>query len=512
MVATIRPPRRGGIGLALFVVLAFVGPGPACVRGDTGGRGGDDGAERADAQERADLAREVEQLEAFSRVFRRVAALARPSVVSIQVHGRVEPRGVVQGDDFFRRFFGDPRRAVEVEVSQGTGVIVDRQGTVLTNNHVVGPDGARIVVTLHDGRSLGATVHGRDPRTDLALLRLDAPPDDLLPAVLGDSDALEVGDWVVAVGSPFGLQQSVTAGIVSAKGRADVGITDFEDFIQTDAAMNPGNSGGPLLNLRGEVVGINTAIASRTGAFQGVGFAIPIGMARDVARQLGERGRVVRAWLGVAIRELTAEDRRGLGLGERQGVVVAGVTPGAPAAAAGLRQGDVILAVDGEPAHDVQRLRHAVARAGVGDVVPVELWRDGRQVTVDVRLAELPDDPVAPPRATPPRATPPRAPDEAERPPTGLGLRARELTPELAARHGLDPAAEGVVITGVEPGGLAARAGVRPGWLLRAVDGQPVRTLDDLDAALQGVDLRRGVQLALEGPGGARQTVFMRQQ
>ncbi|MCO5167005.1 MAG: Do family serine endopeptidase [Planctomycetes bacterium] len=503
--SSLRSP--AGVGVAL-VILALAGP--ACVRADTGQRD-DDG--RPDAQERADLAREVEQLEAFSRVFRRVAALARPSVVSIQVHGRAQPRSVIQGDDFFRRFFGDPRGPVEVEVSQGTGVIVDRQGTVLTNNHVVGPEGARIVVTLHDGRTLGATVRGRDPRTDLALLALDAPPDDLLPAVLGDSDALEVGDWVVAVGSPFGLQQSVTAGIVSAKGRADVGITDFEDFIQTDAALNPGNSGGPLLNLRGEVVGINTAIASRSGAFQGVGFAIPISMARDVARQLGQRGRVVRGWLGVAIRELTPADRQALGLADRQGVVVAGVTPGAPADAAGLRAGDVILSVDGEPATDVQRLRHAVARAAAGDVVPVELWREGRRTTLDVRLGEMPDDPAAPPPASAPR--PPRAARRARRrasaPPTGLGLRARELTPELAAQHRLDPAAEGVVITGVEPGGLA-RAGVRPGWLIRAVDGQPVRTLDDLDAAVARIDVRRGVQLALEGPGGARQTVFMRQQ
>lgn len=513
---------RGGV-LTLTLLCLTLAPGPACVRGEDGASA--PANERPDAAARAELSREVDQLEAFSRVFRRVAALARPSVVSIrvQVEDQAQARPLFgPGDDFLRRFFGGGplRPSGPVDVSSGTGVIVDGDGSILTNDHVVGPEGSRILVTLHDGRTVDAVVRGRDPGTDLALLRLESPPDDLVPAVLGDSDALEVGDWVVAIGSPFGLQQSVTAGIVSAKGRANVGITDFEDFIQTDAALNPGNSGGPLLNLRGEVVGINTAIASRNGAFQGVGFAIPISMARDVASQLGQTGRVVRGWLGVAIRDLTQEDRRALGLQQRAGVLVAEVTPDGPAAAAGLEAGDVILSVGGEPAGDVQRLRNLVARSGAGDEVPVHVWRDGEEETIQVTLGQLPDEVRTqrsvvprPPRATPraPDASAPRSTPRGSQRPTGLGLRARELTPELAQQYGHAPDARGVIVTGVEPGGLAARTGVRPGWIVRALDGHEVRTLDDLDVAIQGMDVRRGVQLTLEGPGGMTQTVFVRQ-
>jgi serine protease Do len=473
--------------------------------------GHDDGtAARPDGDERADLARDVASLEAFSRVFRRVAALARPSVVSIQVQSRAAPRRFAPADpdDLFRRFFGEaPLRApAAVEVSSGTGVILDRDGTVLTNNHVAGAEGAEIQVTLQDGRTFRGSVKGRDPKTDLALVQIESPPDDLVPAVLGRSSSLEVGDWVIAVGSPFGLQQTVTAGIVSAKGRADVGITEFEDFIQTDAALNPGNSGGPLLNLRGEVIGINTAIASRSGGFMGIGFAIPIDIAREVARQLGATGRVVRGWLGVAIRDVTPDERTSLGLGGRTGVYVSQVTDDSPAARAGLREGDVILGVRGEATSDVRHLRTLIADAGAGQTVSLEVWRGGASSNVDVTLGTLPDEQ---PQALRSEVRP--APGAAPGPggPVSLGVRARALTPDLAKQYGLAPDAAGVVITAVQPGSLAAQTGVQPGWIIRAIDGQTVSTLDDLDAAVKRLDVARGVQLQLEGPGGARSTVFV---
>lgn len=383
---------RTGASVTSLLAGAALVVGPACVRLDAqDAPQADPPAPRADARARAELARETEQLEGLSRAFRQVAALARPSVVSIDVQGPATARHI-PGDDLLRRFFGDaPLSEGDEEVSSGTGVILAADGVVLTNDHVLGPPSGDVTVqvTLHDGRSYQARVRGRDARSDLALLALEAPPDDLVPAVLGDSDAVDVGDWVVAIGSPFGLQQTVTTGIVSAKSRANVGITEYEDFIQTDAALNPGSSGGPLLNLRGEVIGINTAIASGTGGFMGVGFAIPSDMAREVAAQLGEAGRVVRGWLGVALRSLTDPERRALNLGERAGVLVFAITPDGPAASAGLAPGDVVLTLGGEPARDPTRLRHLIARAPVGEPIELEVWRDGAARTVEVIPAEL---------------------------------------------------------------------------------------------------------------------------
>lgn len=429
---------------ALVLALALVLP-PAAAQ------------ERGDQAERDALAGEVERLEAFSAVFRRVAALARPSVVSVQL--------TLAGEVF----------------SHATGVIVDG-GSVLTSHHAVLQDprvGLRVV--LHDGRTLGASIAGGDPLTDLALLRFEDPPADLVPALLGDSDGVRVGDWVLAVGSPFGLEQTVTAGIVSATERA----VGFEDFLQTDAALNPGNSGGPLLNLRGEVIGINAAIASGSGVSSGVGFATPSAVVRHVAAELAQRGRVVRGWLGVVVRELTPPERDALRA--PAGLLVTGLAPDGPAGRGGLRPGDVLVSLGGAPVPDARALRRRVASA-VGETLPVVVWRAGDLVALDVGVTELRAPAL-------PSATSARRTAQGER---SLGLHAG------VSQHG------DVVVTNVDPGSLAERVGLRAGWIVRELGGRPLRSAADLDAALAALDLARGVRLVVESPGGDRRVVVVR--
>ncbi len=369
--------------------------------------------ERAEARAalKEDLAASLDQLESFSRAFRAVARLVSPSVVNIRATGEI---AAAELDSFHPSFplpFGDDggeaRGARRIpQTGEGSGVVYSADGYILTNHHVVrGAD--RIEVRTAEGRELPARVVGLDPKTDLAVLRVDAvAAGDLLPAELGRSSEVAVGDWVVAIGSPFGLKQTVTAGIVSGIGRAGVGISDYEDFIQTDAAINPGNSGGPLVDLRGRVIAINTAIASRTGGFQGVGFAIPIDMARAVADQLIAGGRVRRGWLGVSIQAIDSDRARRLGLPDTRGALVGGVLDDGPAAGAGLRAGDVILAVDGEAVDSPNALRNRIAARRPESEVEIAIHRDGGRKEIVVRLGELPDDVAA--RARPERQPPPR--------------------------------------------------------------------------------------------------------
>jgi Do/DeqQ family serine protease len=323
-----------------------------------------------------------------------------PTVVNIssmqvvQTYERVSP---FLSDPFFQQFFGGGMYDYVVprerrEMSLGSGVIVDEEGTILTNHHVV-EHAAEVRVALGDGREVAARVLGVDPRTDLAVLRVEAG--DLPRATLGDSDALQVGDIVLAFGNPFGLGGTVTMGIVSAIGRGNIGVADYEDFIQTDAAINPGNSGGALVNTRGEVIGINTAIFSRSGGYQGIGFAIPSNMAREVLVSILENGRVVRGYAGLALQALTPDLARAFGLDDTRGAVVTAVDPGGPVARAGLRRGDVVVALRDRPVANDEELRTRMSRLKPGDRAGLDVLRNGRRIAIEMTLAEPPQ---APPR------------------------------------------------------------------------------------------------------------------
>ena len=325
--------------------------------------------------------------------FAAIADAVKPAVVNISTTEAVRRRGARGADPFreyLERYFGESLPREEPRQSLGSGLIVEPEGYVLTNNHVI--ENARtIMVRLSDEEEYEARVVGRDPRTDLALLKIQGRG-KFTAVRLGDSDALRVGDWVVAIGNPFGLEHTVTAGIVSAKGRV-IGAGPYDDFIQTDAAINPGNSGGPLFNTRGEVVGINSAIFSQTGGSVGIGFAIPVNLAKELLPQLKAKGRVSRGWLGIAIAPVTPEMAKKLGVPDRRGAVVAELVPNGPAAAAGVRAGDVIVAFQDKPIRRVDDLPRVTARAPVGAEVELKLLRAGKEIAVKVRLAELPERP-----------------------------------------------------------------------------------------------------------------------
>ena len=444
----------------------------------------------------------LEVAEQLSSAFETVAASARPFVVSITSTARVEREDVrgpanpwerFFGPEFFDRF-GPPQGNGQMPLrrGQGTGFVVSTDGVILTNNHVV--EGAdEVTVRFDDEREVAAEVVGTDPKTDLAVLRIESDA-DLVAAPLGDSDALRVGEWVIAAGNPFGLSSSFTAGIISAKGRANMGITDYEDFIQTDAAINPGNSGGPLLNLRGEVVGINTAILSRSGGSMGVGFAIPVNMARDIMTSLLEEGRVVRGWLGVAIQRLDPDLAASFGYEGDVGILVADVNDNTPARRAGLRSGDIIVAYDGDPVESFERFRADVAGTRPGTEVTMEIYRDGSFEKLEVEIGELEAEAVL-------------AQTDEETGPE-LGLAARTLTPQIAGELGIDRETRGVVITRVEPFGPAARAGLRRGDVVQDVQGEEVHGLEEFRDALRGVDDGQPIRLAVLR-GGSRLFVVL---
>ncbi|MCK6554860.1 DegQ family serine endoprotease [Candidatus Binatia bacterium] len=362
----------------------------------------------------------------------------------------------------------------------GSGFIVRDDGLVVTNNHVV--EGAKqITVTLKDGTEHEARIVGRDPKTDLAVLKID--PKDKLPAVsLGDSDSLRVGDWVMAIGNPFGLNNTVTAGIVSAKSRS-IGAGPYDDFIQTDASINPGNSGGPLFNERGEAVGINTAIFSQSGGNIGIGFAIPINLARALLPELEAHGHVTRGWLGVTIQPVTPDLAKSLDLEKPTGALVADVTADGPAAAAGIKRGDVIVSFGGKKVAESRDLPSLVAATPVGKSVSVGIARGGKEQTVEVAVAKLADDTVA--EADAPRGA-------------KWGLALRDLTPEERRRAGLDDD-EGVLVTNVAPESPAAEAGVEPGTIVLQVNQTPVGSVEALKAAVARNDGDRLLLLLKQG-------------
>ena len=417
----------------------------------------------------------------------------RPSVVNISTTTMVKhppvrrpqhPRGGDDFDDFFERYFGgrpgpQPEAPDEFRgASLGSGFLLSTEGFILTNNHVV-KDATDIRVHLSDGREFGAKVVGRDQLTDVALIQLlNAPKDLPSPVVLGDSDALRQGDFVIAMGSPFGLRDTATLGIVSAKHR--VGINPggtYDDFIQTDAAINPGNSGGPLFNLRGEVVGINTAIVSPQIG-QGIGFAVPISLAKALLPQLRERGKVTRGFVGVQVSDLTPELQQGFNLkAGTQGALVQGVLPKSPAEKAGVRPGDVITHLNGKPIDSSGTLTRAVALVPPGQTANFTVLRGSEQKQFAIKVAQRPEDESAVARG---------APDEGEQgkePSPKLGMSLDQITPEVQSQLGLD-SADGLVITNVVPDGPADRANLRRGDVILEMNRQPVGRVDDVKAIL----------------------------
>ncbi len=364
-----------------------------------------------------------------------------------------------------------PRRAQ----SLGSGFIIDASGIVVTNNHVI--DGAdEITVILHDNTSLKAKLIGRDERTDLAVLKVES--DKPLPFVpFGDSDAARVGDWVLAIGNPFGLGGSVTAGIVSARGR-NIEQGPYDNFIQTDASINKGNSGGPLFNMDGQVIGINTAIYSPSGGSIGIGFSIPANMARQVVAQLRDFGRARRGWLGVRIQQVSPDIAESVGLRDPSGAMIAGVNDDGPADKAKLKSGDIILKFNGQTVREMRNLPLIVAQTDIGKAVPVVVWRDGKEVTLQVTVGELPDDQKQA-AATPDSKKPAPAPSRTLEL-SSLGLKLSELTPELRQKFNIPTDRKGVVIIDVDSSSTAAERGLKPGDLIVEVGQEEVTSPSDV--------------------------------
>ncbi|MFO7982231.1 MAG: DegQ family serine endoprotease [Desulfuromonadales bacterium] len=382
-------------------------------------------------------------------------------------------------DEFFERFFqGHPQRPRK-QRSLGSGFIISRDGFILTNEHVVkGAD--EVEVRLSDGRTFTATIKGLDPKLDLGLLKIDTE-EDLPVAELGDSEGLKTGEWVMAIGNPFGLDHTVTVGIVSAKGRV-IGAGPYDNFIQTDASINPGNSGGPLFNTRGEVVGINTAIVARA---QGIGFATPINAAKRVLPQLKEKGEVVRGWLGVSIQEISDELAESFGLDEKRGALVSGVVEGSPAEEAGLKRGDITLSFNGRDIEDMTDLPRMVAATDIGEEVELTIFRDGRERTMTATIGKLEESEGQ-------TATGPE-PQEQGR----LGVNVTELTPQIAERYGIE-AKSGLIVTRVAPTGPAAEANLRSGDLIVEMNGKAVESIADFRSILTEIEKGQVVRLLIQ--------------
>ena len=449
------------------------------------------GVSRAETRRVRPLAAAVEvpilpvQMPLTTGTFAKVADAIKPAVININTTGRSGSPGSGSpgrtpfeeffGEEFFRRFFGDaPERMPQR--SLGSGVIVDATGIALTNAHVV-ENAANIEVVTLDGSKHKAKPVGLDKKTDLAVLKLDDGKASFAYARMGDSDKMQVGDWVIAVGSPFGLHATVTAGIISAKAR-QIGQGPFDDFLQTDAAINPGNSGGPLVNMQGEVIGINTAIVA---GGSGIGFAIPSNMARKIYTELQAKGRVTRGWLGVSIQPLTPELAKSFGAKDNKGVLLSEVMPDSPAAKAGLQSGDIMLEFQGKRMEAPADLQRAVGLASPGTTAKVKVWRDQGEKNVEVKIGEAPDE-----------QREARAPGQRGK--TILGLDVRPLTPEIARQLNLR-STEGVVVARVDDGSPAEEAGIQRGDVIREVNRQKVRSLSDFERLTK--DAKEGDRLTV---------------
>lgn len=444
--------------------------------------------------------------------YRDIAKKVLPAVVSVETKIRVAaprkpaprrpapelPPGVPEE---FRKFFeGFPQIPFDFpEIPQrhgfGSGFIIDPKGVILTNYHVVA-GASEVEVQLHDGRKFVSKDIKGDPKTDLAIIRISSKKP--LPYLeLGNSDSMEIGDPVLAAGAPFGLTGSVTAGIVSAKGR-NMRMYMYEDFIQTDAAINPGNSGGPLVNMEGKVIGINSAIRSHNGGFQGVSLAIASNLAKNVISQLEKEGKVRRGYLGVQIQNLDPDVAARLGLTDKNGVLVSRVFEGTPAAKAGLKEGDIVTALDGKPMKDGRELQQIVAGLPAGKAVEVAVLRDGKTETLTVKVEEQPQE-FGSLAAVPPA---PSRPDGSSVDLEKLGIKLADMTEEMAERLGYKEGTEGAVITHVEPGSVASLAGLRTGMIIRKVDKESVQSATAARGALEKASLEKGVLLQVQTPQG----------
>ena len=443
--------------------------------------------------------------------FADLAARLLPSVVNVSTTQVVEGNPGIElpqlppgspFEEFFKEFMerGQPRQQQQRRraTSLGSGFVFDNQGHIVTNNHVI-QDADEVTVILHDETRLEAKVIGRDTKTDIAILKVE-PSARLVPVQFGDSDMARVGDWVLAIGNPFGFGGSVTAGIISARGR-DIQAGPYDDFLQTDASINRGNSGGPTFNLDGEVVGINTAIFSPSGGSIGIGFAIPSLSAQPVIQQLIQHGQVRRGWLGVRIQAVTDEIAEALGLKEAAGALVAGVIPGGPAEKARLKDGDIILEFDGKPIGQMRRLPRLVADTEVGKTVPIKVWREGRELSMKVEVGELKEAEEKLAAATPGTEKPSGGESVQD-----LDISVAAIDDRLRTRYGLEPDARGVVVTSVDPNGPAAERGVRVGDRIVEVAQEPVSTPSQLAAKIKAAKAagRKAVLLLVEGEGGMR--------
>lgn len=453
----------------------------------------------------------VQQLE---KVFEQVVEQVKPAVLSITSvktikHGQQrgmpndrfhsQPRSGPEegdpyknfrdffGDDFFDRFFRPRFPEGEFKIQGlGSGVIVDsKNGYIITNNHVV-EDADELKVILGDRREFDGTVVGTDPQSDLAVIKIDG--DNLPSAKLGDSDSIRVGQWAIAIGNPFGLTQTVSVGVISAVGRANVGVAQYEDMIQTDAAINPGNSGGPLVNIKGEIIGINTAIFTRSGGYQGIGFAIPVNMVKFIMRDLIEKGKVTRGWLGVVIQDINPALADSFNVSVTEGVIISDVQENSPAEKGGIKAGDIVVEYNGKPVRDVNHLRNIVAQTKAGEKAEVKVLRDGKEKTLTIEIGEQPAELFA----TGPRSSLP----EKE-----LGMNVQTLTKELADNLGLEEDEYGVIVSDVSPGGAAAMSGIRQGDLIKEINRKKIKNVEDFEAALKKGDKRKGILMLIKRGG-----------
>jgi serine protease Do len=460
------------------------------------------------AQSEEDLA----LLDRSAKAFASVVKKAGPAVVHVAVEKEqaAKKRGQdpfdLFNDPLFERFFGpqfrhprfnpkEEKRSFRQQAA-GSGFIISTDGYILTNNHVVG-EADKITVRLADKREFQAKVIGTDPQSDVALIKIEAKGLPVLP--LGDSDALEVGEWVIAIGNPFELNQTVTVGVVSAKGRNRMGITDYENFIQTDAAINPGNSGGPLLNIHGEAVGMNTAIFSRSGGYMGIGFAIPINMAKSIEQQLRKGGKVARGWLGVMIQDVDESLAKSFG-GQVGGALISEVTDGSPAKKGGLLQGDIITAINGEKVVDVGDLRNKIAMTPPHSELNLQILRDGKEKELRVVVGEQPGDLSAFGK---------KGGDGSDLGSFGLSL--QDLTPELAEQFGYRKD-QGVLIADVDADSAAAALGLQSGMLIEEVNRVRIGSLKDLRQALKKAGSSRQVLLRVRSGERSQYVVLQRQE
>ncbi|MBC7474999.1 MAG: DegQ family serine endoprotease [Candidatus Sericytochromatia bacterium] len=453
----------------------------------------------------------------LSQDFIKIAKDVRPTVVSIYSTKNIKQTARYHeflDDPALKKFFNSPHgkkfqenngggleeeQAPSKEQGLGSGVIIDKSGLILTNNHVI--EGADdISVILNDKRKFKAKVIGADPKTDVAVIKLEKSS-NLPVAIIGDSNKLSVGEWVLAIGNPLGLTSTVTSGIISAKGRADVGIADFEDFIQTDAAINPGNSGGALINLQGEVIGINTAIASKTGGYMGIGFAIPSNMAKKVMTDLIKSGKVTRGFLGIQIQNMTETLAKSLNVEDpNNGIVVGEVSPDSPAAKSGIQRYDVVLELNGVAVSDVNSFRNMIASDDPGQTIKLLLLRDGKKVNANIKLGSLDPSKTAsnlnkPNQTNPHKNLKPALPDRK------LGFELEELNPELLKRLGIPKKITGVIITSIASDSAASQAGVGRGDIIQEFNKNKIVTMIDFNKAVKSLKSGDSVLLKINRVG-----------